>query len=225
MIYAGIACGGVGLRMGKAVPKQFLEIKGEPIIIHTVRKFIGICDRIYIACHRDYISKTKELFDGRKDVRVIAGGSTRMESLKNVLSEISAHADPTDIVVTHDGVRPFISREIIEKNIECAEECGACGTFVSSVDTMCISENGRTVDSVPPRNTLFNVQTPQTFSVKVLADMFESADEDIEKFTDLCGLAAFCGYNVCMILGDRDNIKITSPSDLKIAEALMEALV
>ena len=224
MIYAGIAAGGIGSRMRQSVPKQFIHINDEPIIIHTIRKFTGICDKIYIACNEGYVEYLEELigkYIGNKNIKVIVGGSTRMESILHILSEISAVAKDDDILITHDGVRPFVTEEIIKENIECAKKYGASGTFINAVDTMAVSVDGKRLTAVPARDTIFNVQTPQTFKTGVLKEIFKAAKEDMEKYTDLCGMAMAFGHGVRMVQGDAANIKITNPIDLQFAQSIM----
>ncbi len=226
MIYAGIAAGGIGSRMGHNVPKQFMHIDDEPIIIHTIRKFTEHCDRIYVACCASYVSYLDELikkYIGRNNISVIAGGNTRMESILCILSEISSAASDDDILVTHDGVRPFVTSEIIKETIDCAKKCGASGTFINAVDTMAVSIDGKHLASVPARDTIYNVQTPQTFSVGVLKDIFRNAKDDMENYTDLCGMAMAFGYKVQMVQGDSANIKITTPVDIEFAQSMMRA--
>ena len=228
MIYAGIVAGGTGSRMGQDIPKQFIHINDEPIIIHTIRRFINHCDKIIVACHRDYVSYlydlVKKYIGASPDISIIAGGNTRMESILALLSEISLSACDEDIILTHDGVRPFADDRIISENISYAKKYGCCGTFINAVDTMAVSIDGSSLTSVPVRDTLYNVQTPQTFKIGILKNIFIKAKDDTEKYTDLCGLAMAMGCNVKMVVGDSRNIKITSPIDLQIAGSIMEAL-
>ncbi len=225
MIYAGIAAGGSGNRMGQNIPKQFIHINGEPIIVHTLRKFVPLCDRIYVACREDYVSYLDELirkYIGSDKIIVISGGNTRMESILRILSEVSVFAQKDDIIITHDGVRPFVTDEIIKENIKCAEKYGACGTFIGAVDTMAVSVDGKCLTAVPARDTIYNVQTPQTFKTEVLKNMFKSAKDDMESYTDLCGMATAQGYAVRIVPGDSANIKITNPIDLQLAGSLLK---
>ena len=220
-VYAGIVAGGSGSRMGADMPKQYIPLAGTPILVHTARAVSKFADAVYIACPESFVEHTAGLIReaGLKNVTVISGGSTRMESIQHILDEISPEDD--DIIITHDGVRPFVCERILTENIESAKKHLACGTFIPAVDTMCQSDDGSFLTSVPDRNIMYNVQTPQTFNINLLKKMLSSC-EDAEKFTDLCGLAISMGEKVHMVMGERNNIKITTPVDLTIAEAILK---
>ena len=216
-VYAGIVAGGSGSRMGADMPKQYIPVAGTPILLHTVRAFAEYADIVYVACPENFVDFTKELVG--KFATVIPGGNTRMESISAILNRISPEDD--DIILTHDGVRPFVSERIIKENIEKAQKYLACGTFIPTVDTICLSENGEVLSAVPDRTHMYNVQTPQSFNVNLLKELISSC-EDKEKFTDLCGLAVHMGKNVHMVMGESTNIKITTPADLTLAEAILK---
>ena len=224
MIYAAIVAGGRGSRMGANIPKQFLEFSGKPVLIHTVLCFAGKVDKICIACHADYVDYTKKMLlkYGIFGIDVIPGGTDRMESVAGIVRNIlSGGASQTDIILTHDGVRPFVSEEMINDSIENARMGHFCTVAVNSTDTVCIASDGENIDSVPERTGVFNIQTPQTFTLGKLADMLGKCP-DRDKYTDLCGLALAMGEKVKIIEGSPENIKITVPADLAIAEAIME---
>lgn len=220
-VYAGIVAGGSGSRMGADMPKQYIPLAGTPILIYTARAVSKFADAVYIACPENFVQYTARLVRdaGLSNVCVIPGGKTRMESVKNILDKITPEDD--DIIITHDGVRPFVSERILAENIESAKKHLACGTFIPAVDTICQSDDGKLLSSVPDRNVMFNVQTPQTFNINLLKKLISSC-EDAEVFTDLCGLAVSMGESVHMVMGERENIKITTPLDLAIAEAILK---
>lgn len=222
MIYAGIVAGGTGSRMGSGVPKQFLEISGKPVLIHTLSAFVGKVDRICIACHKDYLEYTKETAKKYFDfpVDIIPGGTDRMESVEAIVKHFLKDADDGDILLTHDAVRPFVSEKMIEESIENARLGHFCTIAVNSTDTVCIAE-GDMIESVPDRSRVFNIQTPQTFNLKKLAEMLGRCP-DKSKYTDLCGLALSLGEKVKMVEGNSENIKITVPADIKTAQAILE---
>ena len=224
MVYAAIVAGGTGSRMGTDIPKQFLEIAEKPVLIHTVSCFIGKVDRICIACHRDYVDHTKEyvgkFFAGPIDV--IEGGADRMESvLKTVEHFIDIGASDDDIILTHDGVRPFVTEAMIDQSIKNARSGHFCTVAIGATDTVCLSEDGEMITVVPDRKKVFNIQTPQTFTVGKLAGMLKGC-ENAGVYTDLCGLALAMGENVKIVKGSPENIKITVPADLKTAEIIIE---
>ena len=223
MILAGIVAGGTGSRMGKNIPKQFLEILGKPVLVHTISCFFGKVDKICVACHKDYIDYTKELmntfFEGRVDV--IEGGADRMQSVQRIIDKYIPEATDKDIILTHDGVRPFVSERIIKESIENALAGHFCTVAINSTDTVCLSDGDGMIALVPDRNKVYNIQTPQTFNLKKLGQMLEKSS-DKSRFTDMCGLALSVGEKVKLIEGSPENIKITVPADLKIAEAILK---
>lgn len=226
MIYAAIAAGGVGSRMGADMPKQFLELSGEPVIIHTVKAFRENVDRVYIGVVSDWVKYTEELLEkfGLEDfATVVNGGANRMETLYNIICKIESEtpSGEEDILLTHDAVRPFINNRIINENIEKCRQFGACGTYVPAVDTIAVSEDGLLLSSVPKRSTMFNTQTPQTAKLKLLKSVFEENISRFEEFTDLCGMLNAIGVKVALAEGEYTNIKITTPSDLITARGIL----
>ncbi|MBR5586604.1 MAG: 2-C-methyl-D-erythritol 4-phosphate cytidylyltransferase [Clostridia bacterium] len=222
MIYAAIVAGGTGSRMGADIPKQFLTVSGKPVLIHTILCFSGLVDRVVVACHADYVGHTVALAEKHGiDIDVIQGGADRMGSLGAILNHLEKiGATEKDILLTHDGVRPFVSREMIENSIENAVEGHFSTVAVNATDTVCIESDGEVV-SVPERKNVFNIQTPQTFTFGKLKSMLEGC-ENPGRFTDLCGLALHMGEQVKIVEGNAENIKITVPADLAVAEAILE---
>ena len=142
MIYAGIVAGGTGSRMGSEIPKQFLEISGKPVLIHTILAFAGKVDRICIACHKDYIDYTRETIKKYFGfpIDVIPGGADRMGSVEAIVNHFLTHLNDDDILLTHDAVRPFVSEKMIEDSIENARQGHFCTIAVNSTDTVCIAD-------------------------------------------------------------------------------------
>lgn len=230
MIYAGILAGGVGSRMGiTGMPKQFLPIGGKPIIVHTIEKFLmcGRIDRIYVAVVSDYISYLTDIL--RKEIGecdricIVAGGSDRNESIVSVINEIRrTDSDPDSILITHDSVRPFISARIIEENIDAALEYGATDTVVPSTDTIIKSDDGDYLAEIPVRSNMYNGQTPQSFRIGWFEEDFgRLSDEQKKTLTDACKIFVLSGRKVRMVKGDSYNMKITTPFDLRLAEAII----
>lgn len=223
MIYAAVVAGGTGSRMGADVPKQFLEISGKPVLVHTLSAFEEKVNKIVVASHGNYVEHTKALAEEYGvNTEVIPGGKDRMESLAAILSYLAeTGAEDDDIILTHDGVRPFVSDEMIEKSIENARQGHFSTVAINATDTVCISADGENIDGVPTRKEVFNIQTPQTFTFGKLSQMLEKCS-DPGRFTDLCGLALSMGENVKIVEGNSENIKITVPADLAVAEAILE---
>ena len=227
MVYAAVLAGGSGLRMGGSVPKQFLCVCGVPVIIRSIEAFAasGSVDKIFVAVSVDYVDYTRALikkFIPSAELSVVAGGRNRNETLLNVLHSIE-NIDDGDVILTHDAVRPFIDKRIIDENISAAREYGACNTVVPAVDTILRSSDGRFIESVPVRSEIFHAQTPQSFGVKKLLSLYEKlSEEEMEKFTDSCSVFLSAGERVFLVTGDRNNIKLTYPEDIERAENIIK---
>lgn len=227
MVYAAVLAGGSGLRMGGNMPKQFLSVGDKPIIIRSIEAFLesGSVDKVFVAVSSDFLDYTKELiaeYIGENDISVVVGGKNRNETLLNVLRSIGEINDD-DVILTHDAVRPFIDKRIIDENISAAREYGACNTVVPAVDTILRSSDGKFIESVPVRSEIFHAQTPQSFSVKKLLSLYEDLSEDeMETFTDSCSVFLAAGERVFLVTGDRNNIKLTYPEDMERAENIIK---
>jgi len=229
MVIAGIVAGGTGSRMGDALPKQFTCLCGKPIIIHTVEKFLnhrGI-DGIIIGVTPEWLDYCNELksacFSGNNRIITVAGGYDRNATVNNI-AEAAADffgASDNDILVTHDAVRPFVTDVMISENIQTAAAHGVCTTAIGATDTIACSEDGTNISELPIRNTMYQVQTPQTFKLgdfkRVYATMKRS---ELDTVTDVCKMFKCRNYNVKLVKGCVSNIKITYPLDMKIAEII-----
>ncbi|MBQ9913351.1 MAG: 2-C-methyl-D-erythritol 4-phosphate cytidylyltransferase [Clostridia bacterium] len=232
MIYAVIAAGGIGSRMGNVEkPKQYITLKDKPIIAHTVEKFyVNDCfKKIIILCPEQWVNHTKSILKKHlpEDDRVIVlqGGSTRNETIMNAVRYIEETdgLDDETIIVTHDAVRPFVSARIITENIEAALKYGATDTVVPATDTIVESQNGTVISNIPDRSKLYQGQTPQAFKAKLLKDLYYSlTEEEKDILTDACKIFSMKGYDVHLIDGEVHNIKITYPYDLRVAKALLD---
>lgn len=236
MKYAEILAGGKGTRMGNTrLPKQFLNLGNEPIIIQTIEKFLMNMqfDGIVVVVSIDWVEYTMDLLkkyfsiDDMARIYLVQGGSDRSETLINGLKFIESEFGLTedDIVVTHDAVRPFVSQRIIEENIENALKYGAVDTVIPSIDTIVKSNIGRVdIEEIPNRNIMFQGQTPQSFNIKLLLDAYDELTED-EKLilTDAAKVVLLSdnGVAVKLVTGEQQNFKITTSFDLKLAEALI----
>lgn len=233
-IFGIILAGGQGTRMGNAErPKQFMKIGNKPILIHTIEKFVihSAFDKIIVLSPRAWISHTRDLIrkyiPAASNIVVIQGGSTRNETIMNGISYIEENfgLDDDTIIVTHDSVRPFVSHRMIEANIRAAQECGACDTVIPATDTIVESQNHKHISSIPDRSSMYQGQTPQSFRAKKLRDIYNNLSaEEKEILTDACKILVLKGEQVELVEGDVTNIKITYPSDIRIAESLMEEI-
>ena len=226
MVIAAILAGGSGSRMGAGVPKQFLPLAGSPVLLHTLGAFVssGLTDAAVISVPETHVESTRRLVGAQPiPVWVVPGGLTRGGTLLNVLEFLEAEGLLAgSVVLTHDAVRPFVSRRIIEENIARARETGACNTCIPATDTVFLSADGKTVSSVPDRRTVFHAQTPQSFLGEELLALCRAAPPDaFAAFTDGCSVYTYFGRPVAMAAGDRDNLKITYPEDMETAARIL----
>jgi 2-C-methyl-D-erythritol 4-phosphate cytidylyltransferase len=213
-----IVAGGTGQRMGTALPKQFLAIEGKSILLHTVDQFVSAFSDInfVIVLPADYIHEGENLIAASglsQSFLFVAGGDTRFQSVKNGL----AQADPASIVFVHDAVRCLLTPDLIQRCYQQAVEKGSAIPAVSSTDTVRIIEG--TKHHVVDRANVMMIQTPQTFNAAILKKAFEQAYQP--SFTDEANVLEASGKEVYLIEGEHENIKITRPLDLAIAEYIL----
>lgn len=231
MIYACILAGGIGSRMGNEKPKQYINIGGKPIILHTIEKFC-LCsefEEILILCPKDWIEYTKSLIKrhvtASDRIKVIEGGSTRNETIQNAIDYIDEQGNLTEdtVVVTHDAVRPFVTYRIIKENIEAVKKYGACDTVIPATDTIVESIDGKVISQIPNRACLYQGQTPQSFKALKLRELYRSLTPDEKALlTDAAKIFVIKGEKVSLVKGENSNIKITYPYDLTVAESLLK---
>lgn len=231
-LYFMILAGGVGSRMkSPELPKQFLKIDSEPILIKTVRNFtdFGSFRAGVICCPVDWVEYTKALLLEYRiptdSIFVVPGGKNRNSSVQNgcrFLIENYNIAD-SDVILTHDAVRPFINSKIIRDNITAVEECGAANTVMPVYDSIIRSVSVEAEFDNLKRSELYRVQTPQSFRLKELNNLINSlSDEDLENFTDVASVFNDRGYRVRLVEGSDYNIKITTPFDMAVAQIIIE---
>ena len=213
-----IVAGGTGQRMGTALPKQFLAIEGKSILLHTVDQFVSAFSDInfVIVLPADYIHEGENIIASSglsQSFLFVAGGDTRFQSVKNGL----AQADPASIVFVHDAVRCLLTPDLIQRSYQQAVEKGSAIPAVSSTDTVRIIEG--TKHHVVDRANVMMIQTPQTFNAAILKKAFEQAYQP--SFTDEANVLEASGKEVYLIEGEHENIKITRPLDLAIAEYII----
>jgi len=212
-----IPAGGQGLRMGAKVPKQFIELKGRPIIHHTIAVFEALdwVDEIILCVPEAEVSHVQNEMANRAKVKVVVGGEERQDSVYNGLKAIGKSSG---FVAVHDGVRPFITEEIIKTVYEAAKKFGAAVAAIPVNDTLKRADNEGLLQENIERENLWRMQTPQIFKTELLLEAMEKAQ--IESFygTDEGSLIQFIGKPVKFILGSEFNIKITRPEDLILGE-------
>lgn len=221
MDYVIIVAGGHGQRMGSDVPKQFLRVGGEPVLMHTIRRFheYDASLQIIVVLPGDQFETWKQLcaqYQFAVGHRLVEGGATRFESSRNGLKAIAD--DEEGLVAFHDGVRPFVSLETIGRCFKAADEEYAAIPVVPVTSTLCYVDGhggGKNVQ----RSDYREVQTPQVFDIQLAKQAFRQPYQ--EAFTDDASVVEALGCQVAMVEGNRENIKLTTPFDLKIAEVLL----
>jgi 2-C-methyl-D-erythritol 4-phosphate cytidylyltransferase len=207
--------------------KQFTELAGTPILIHTLRKFseVDAVSEIWVALRENEIAGFRERLKAegtdvlKKKVELVAGGEHRQQSVKSALNAISAA--PEDIVLVHDAVRPLVTTEIILDVIEAAKKYGAAIAGLPAVDTVKQVERtaeGAIIKATVPRAGVVLAQTPQGFRYSVIKKVFDEAAADGFMGTDEASLAERAGHEVAVVMGAPRNIKITTPADMELAE-------
>lgn len=224
MISAIILAGGKGKRMGYPISKQFIELKGKPIIYYTIKKFSENknIDNIIIVLPADEVEYFKENILEKyslKVTKIVEGGAERQDSVYNGLKSIE-NTD-TDIVLIHDGARPFISNKIIEDGIKYADMYGASAPGVMPKDTIKIKNEKNFSIDTPTRANLVSIQTPQVFKFNEILDCHKRIKMSKEVVTDDTMVVEKYGYNVYLYDGEYTNIKITTPEDLILGEKLI----
>ncbi len=213
---------GEGARFGSAVPKQFHRLSGKKIYLHTLEKFLssGFFEEIILVCPESWKNEVeKEIAEyGRKEIKVVSGGKSRQESCYLGLKACDKNCQ---YVVIHDGVRPFVTHEILRANIEGVKLHGAVDTCIPSTDTLAHTSSGTHIDTIPKRSELLRGQTPQSFSYPLILEACERARKLGLEGSDECSLVVAMGKEVFIVPGDESNIKITSALDLFIAEQLL----
>ncbi len=217
---AVIVAAGSASRMG-GIDKVMAKLRGEPMIVHTLRAFEA-CDaisEIVVVTREDLILPITSLTgEFSKTKAVVAGGKSRQESVHLGLNALS---NKVKLAAVHDGARPLITWQLIDRVVRAANTYGAAAPAIPVKDTIKVVE-GRVVKSTPDRATLFAVQTPQVFDFDLLRGALKKAEAEGAQLTDDCSAVENMGMTVKIVEGDERNLKVTTPMDLKIAEMMME---
>ncbi len=229
--YGVILAGGIGSRMGGEKPKQYLNLKGKPIIIYTAEKMITCPDfeKVIILCPEKWVEHTKNLvakyIPCANRIAVIEGGETRNETIMNAIDFIEKEGNLNDdtVIVTHDSVRPFVTHRIIKENIDACKKFDACDTVIPATDTIVEAKDKQIISNIPNRDIMYQGQTPQSFKALKLRTLYNAlSDAEKEILTDACKIFVLKGEKVALVNGETFNIKITYPYDLRVAKALLE---
>jgi 2-C-methyl-D-erythritol 4-phosphate cytidylyltransferase len=230
-IAAILPASGLGTRMGAETPKQFLELDGTPIVMHSLRRIAScpLVTDIIVATRGDVVESLQASIRAEKftqPVRVVRGGDSRQESVAQALREVPADAE---IVLVHDAVRPFVTVEQITRVIEEARKCKAAILGIPAMDTVkevkraSLPEDVALIIGTIPRERVVLAQTPQAFSAKLLKEAFARAEADGVNASDEAGLVERLGHDVHVVLGSERNIKITRPADMELARFYLES--
>ena len=229
MVSAVIFAGGTGSRMKSTTkPKQFLELHGKPIIIHTLEHFENhpLIDAIVVVCIEewiDYLNKLLVKFQINKVIKVVPGGKTGQMSIYNGLNVIHQSEFRNDIVLIHDGVRPLINAETITNNIECVRKNGSAITVKPVIETVIQVDDEHNIVDVVERSNCQTAVAPQGFFFNDIYEAhLKAQSEEMFDFTDSATLMRYYGFKLNTVMGGSENIKITTPSDFYIFRAIFE---
>ncbi len=229
-IAAILPAAGLGTRMGAETPKQFLELDGAPLVLMSLRRISScpLVTDIFIATRAEEVPRLEARIRGERipqPVRVVRGGDSRQESVAQALREVP---NDTEIVLVHDAVRPFVTREQVERVIAEARRCHAAILGIPAMDTVkevkraSLPEDVALITATIPRERIVLAQTPQAFSTKLLKEAFARAEADGVSASDEAGLVERLGHDVHVVLGSERNIKITRPADMELARFYLE---
>lgn len=230
MNIALIIAGGVGARMGQDIPKQFINVFDKPVVVYTMEAFQKHpnIDAIEVVClegwHEVLYAYAKQ-FGITKLENIVNGGENGQDSIRNGLLDIAKrHQDANDIVLVHDAIRPMLSQDIISDNIRVCKQFGNAITVVPCTAAMLKTFDGQSSEEQVPRDNLKTTQTPQTFFLKDLLQAHKEAlERGITKSIASCTMYIELGRKLYLSLGSEKNLKLTTPEDLEIFKALLQA--
>lgn len=211
---------GNGTRMGIDKSKLLLDLCGKTVIERSVEAFLNLAviDEIIVVCRECDVEEFSRLLPD-EEVSFVVGGATRQESVRNAVETI----DECDYIIIHDGARPLVSQNTILKTLDEAQISQAAATGVYVKDTIKVIDKDLNIVDTPERSSLISIQTPQIFDFSVYKKALEKATEQKKDFTDDCRLVENLGLQVKTVIGEYENLKITTKSDIILAEALIKA--
>lgn len=209
---------GSGTRMKSEKNKMLLDICGKTVIERSVETFLNLSDidEIIVTVREQDVDEFSKLLTDER-ISFVIGGSTRQQSVKNAIETI----DDAELVIIHDGARPLVLEDDVDNTIKAAYEFGSAALAVPVKDTVKVVDKNGFVISTPDRSTLFAVQTPQIFKFNLYKSALEKATADGREFTDDCQLLEYVEQKVKMVVGSYENIKITTPEDIAVAEGIL----
>jgi len=224
-VHVVIPAAGSGTRLGGGTPKQFLSLGDKPILVHTIQRFESSpeVDEIFLAVPEESIAEAEQMvtrYRLNKVSKIVSGGEKRQDSVYNLLKRLNAGAG--DLVLVHDGVRPFVHTRQIAELVAACRDYDAAVLAVQPKDTMRRSNGGGFFDQTVDRTALWMIQTPQAFKCSVLLKAFEQAMKERFYATDEAGLVERMGTKIRIIEGSYDNIKITTKEDLELGGLILQ---
>jgi 2-C-methyl-D-erythritol 4-phosphate cytidylyltransferase len=224
-VTAIVVAAGAGRRIGGAIPKTYLPIAGRPLVLRTMDRMFSArsVERVVLVVAADEMERCAALLRGDAALRdrpfvLQTGGATRQQSAKRGLEKLGAD---TDVVIIHDGARPFVSAALIDGCVNAAAEKGAVVVGLPVRDTIKVVGDGRRIQNTPERSSLWEIQTPQVFQTALIVAAHDQAERDGVEATDDAMVVERFGQPVFILDGERTNIKITLPEDIWLAEAMI----
>ena len=229
MILAAIVAGGTGTRMGGELPKQFMTLHSQPVLICTIECFLRhpSVDAVIVGVHPDWIGYTEKLIQEylpNSKVFLTHGGINRNETIVQIISfaENTLRCSEEDIILSHDAARPFVTERIITDSLDAVRRFSVVTAAIPETDTIAFTSNGTTAESFPDRSNIFRIQTPQTFTIGAFKEVYHGLTaEEKAAATDVCSLFHQKSLPVGLIAGDHRNIKLTFPSDMQYAQTIL----
>ena len=229
MNVAIVFAGGVGTRMGSDVPKQFLELNGKPVLAHALLLFErhARIDRIVLVVAPKHFDECRELaakYGISKLHRLVACGDSAQGSIYNGLKAAAEEFPPETIVLLHDGVRPYLEPSVIDANVDGVAKFGNAVTYTPCYETIVLSQDGEKISALPYRRESYTAQAPQSFRLGDILAAHEKIRARPEGYADMVDQATICwtlGIPIHLVRGNRGNVKITTPEDIVMLEALL----
>ncbi len=219
-----IPAGGMGQRLGESLPKALVPLCGVPLLLRTLSAFhpLGLAKTAVVtvpAGHESPIVTLLEAAFPGNQITLVPGGVERQDSVRNALAALRSD---TALVAIHDAARPFVSAAVVEASFEAAATHGAATVAVPAIDTILVGDGEGFLSDTPDRSTVWCCQTPQTFQVAVIRAAHDTARKKSFQGTDDATLVRRCGHPVKLVPGDFTNLKVTTPTDMTIAETFIE---
>lgn len=231
-VFAIVLAGGSGTRMHSEIPKQYMDLQGDPVILHSIRAFAGKVDQAILVAKEhewDYLNRFVVPRAG-VPVTLADAGRERYDSVLSGLEKLKRFdALDTDLILIHDGARPLVTGEIIERCIEDAKEHGACVAAMPVKDTIKVASASGYAVETPDRSTLWQIQTPQAFRIGLIKESYKRMKEDpsfkagmLNITDDAMVVENFSSVRVKLTMGSYENMKITTPEDIEIARFFID---